>query len=123
MIPIPAISPLRSYIYAGLAVLFALMVANTYRLSSAVDRAEADLVQCGADRDRLQSAIEEQNKAVEEMRKTAIDARERADKALKEALAEERTRADISARLAAFQRRAGESECDASRRLIQEYRK
>ena len=121
MIPLPIVP--RLWIFAGVAVLAALVIANTYRLSAAVDRARADLAQCGAERDRLQDAIDEQNKAVEAMRKAAQDAQQRAAKALADVQAMEHARAHVSERLEAFRRRSGETECDASRRLIQEYRK
>lgn len=115
--------PPRVYLLAGAAVLAALVVANTYRLSAAVDRARAELAQCAAERQSLQDAVNEQNAAVERWERSAFEARERATRALAEVEAAEHSRRAVKERLEAYERQAGESECDAARRVIQEYRK
>lgn len=128
MIPIPTIP--RAYLLAGVVALAALVVANTYRLSAAVDREHAKLVTCAAEKQRLEAtvtelrgAITEQNSAVDSWKQTAAAAQERAAKALEQVDAAEASRRAVSARLDAFQRAAGESECEATRRLLLEYRR
>lgn len=121
MFTIPVIP--RAYLWAAVAVVVSLVIANTYRLSAAVDRAEAKLATCQSEQESLKAALEEQNVAVEEMKQGAEKAKARAEKALADAEAAEKSRQLIEARLLSFKRLAGESECDAAARILLEYRK
>lgn len=112
------ISPIQTAIVVIAALGIAGAVANTYRLSAAVDRAHAELSDCQLKAERLQDTINEQNRAVERWKKTASDAQERA----KAALAQVDERQAVVDRLTGFERRSDESECDATKRLILEYR-
>lgn len=121
MIPIPI--PSRAYLYAGLAVLAALVIANTYRLSAAVDRARADLAECQATTIKLRVAIDDQNRAVDELKASADEAQQRAARAMEDVEHAERARQAVQSRLADFKRKDGEDECSATRRILSEYRK
>jgi len=129
MISIPSISVIpRSWIIIAVVVLVAGVVANTYRLSAAVDREHADLVQCQSDKRTLEEnvatltlAVDEQNLAIEAWRSVADRAAasaETANAAVDRLVA---SRQKIQADLEVWTRRAGEDECSATRRLLLEY--
>lgn len=119
---LPALNP-RLVVAAGVAILFFILVINTYRLSAAVDRKHALLVECQAANQRLKDAIDAQNIAVGQMRQEAEQAKQRAQDAIERAdrEAEARRRAQID--LEGWKRQAGEGECEAARRLLQEVRR
>lgn len=119
-----AVGPtIRPYLYAALAFLVLGMVANTYRLSSAVDRAKLELVECQAANEKLTTALDEQNGAVKAWKAAAVANTARADAALAEVDRLAAARRQVQADLETWKRRAGENECEAARRMLLEYRK
>lgn len=118
----------RTWIIVAVVVLVSGVVANTYRLSAAVDREHAALVQCEADKVMLQAniktladAIADQNATIENWKRLTDTAATAAEKALAEVERLAASRKQVTADLETWKRRAGENECDAARRLLLEY--
>lgn len=127
MIPPIFFTP-RAWAALAVVVVLAGLIANTYRLSAAVDSARAELVTTKADlqtcrgsNERLTASLDAQNKAVDQFAVEATAARQRAQDALAKVAEQERARAVVQAKLETFQRRAGETDCDAARRMLLEY--
>lgn len=129
MISLPTIPIIpRSWIIIAVVVLIAGVVANTYRLSAAVDREHADLVQCQSDNtilksnvETLEGAVKDQNTAIDKWKGLANSAASAAETAMAEADRLAASRKQVQADLETWKRRAGENECDATRRLLLEY--
>lgn len=121
MITLPVIP--RSWIAIAVVVVVSGAIANTYRLSAAVDREHAKLVQCQADKKSLQDAINDQNDAIVAWKKAASEATERASAAQAEVDRLEQSRKQVLADLDVWVRRANENECEATKRLLLEYRR
>jgi multidrug resistance efflux pump len=115
-----AISPRLAAAIGGMILILG-VVANTYRLSAAVDRAELALSEATEANEILQTEIENQNAAIESWRAASAASAARAAAALSELDRQASARRKIQDELEEWKRRAGENECDATRRLLLEY--
>lgn len=127
MIPWAALTP-RAWAALVFVVLFAGLVANTYRLSGEVDSARSDLSAaqanlktCRESNARLDSAINTQNAEIDRLSRAANVSQERAKEAIAKADEAAKTRESVRTRLQIFHRAPDETDCTATRRLLLEY--
>lgn len=113
----------HSWVVAAVAIIVAAVVANTYRLSAAVDREHAARVECELEVSKLSAAIDRQNKTVQAWREISAAAADRARAAETAAEKLEADRRKVLADLESWKRKPGEAECAAAKRLLLEYQR
>lgn len=111
---------IKPYAYTGAALVVAALALYAWSLGQRLDVAHAQLETCRGNTGRLQVSIDAQNDAIHRLNAEADAARRDVKAARLEAERQASRHDRRAAELRQWQRRAGEDDCAAARRLLVE---